>query len=161
MRLLLLAVSCSLLAACQSAPKPEPAGAVATAPAPTPIVVATLPSPTWVRTEIVFTLAPAEAEGMGLAIAEGEWRKFVDEEVTPRFPDGVSVIDGTSQWRADTTTPIERDRTKVLALMHAGSDEALEKVAALLAAFERRFPDQGFRAVEYPLTSTKVRASLR
>jgi hypothetical protein len=142
---------CALLGACQSAPKTEPVATIVDHP----------PLPALARTEIVFTLAPAEAEGMGLAIAEGGWRRFMDEEVTPRFPEQVSVVDGIMQWRADAGAPIDRERSKVLTFVHAEADADRAKVAAILVAFEQRFPDGGYRSVEYPVTSAKQRAPLR
>jgi hypothetical protein len=32
-------------------------------------------------------------------VSDADFTKFLDEEVTPRFPDGLTVIDGGGQWR--------------------------------------------------------------
>src|SRR3569833_1817848 len=46
--------------------------------------------------ELVF----GRNEGDHLAVSEADWRRFIDEEVTPRFPDGLSVMDVQGQWKA-------------------------------------------------------------
>lgn len=45
----------------------------------------------WVDTRLYFGLGPADAADKGTS--EAAWRDFLDKEVTPRFPSGLSVID--------------------------------------------------------------------
>lgn len=47
------------------------------------------------RIELVFGLARRGRPDIG----EAEWRQFLDREVTPRFPDGLTVLAGDGQWR--------------------------------------------------------------
>src|SRR5690606_41197674 len=35
----------------------------------------------------------------GAPVTEAEWAAFLDEKVTPRFPDGLTVLTGNGQWR--------------------------------------------------------------
>ena len=32
-------------------------------------------------------------------VSDAEFKTFLDQEITPRFPDGLTVIDGGGQWR--------------------------------------------------------------
>jgi Protein of unknown function (DUF3574) len=141
-RALPVLVACALLAACQSAPSPE-AKPVAAAPA-------AAPEP-WVRTELYFGIAPAEAEGLGLSAAEGSWRAFLDEEVTPRFPDGFTVLDGQGQWRADERSEIDRIRSRVLVIVHPDTPAKRAGVEAIRAAYRERSGAQSVLAVETPV----------
>src|SRR5690606_25210715 len=52
----------------------------------------------WVRTELYFSLGEW-TEGAPDREAEAAWRGFLDREVTPRFPDGLTVVDVYGQWR--------------------------------------------------------------
>ncbi len=140
-RPLLLLASCVALAACQSAPKSAPVGA---APAAAVVVEK------WVRTELFFGVAPLEAEGLGLSAAEGTWRTFLDEEVTPRFPDGFTVLDGHGQRRENAGAPIERERSKVLVILHPDTAEKRAGIEALRAAYRARTGEKGVLAVETP-----------
>ncbi|MBV9833354.1 MAG: DUF3574 domain-containing protein, partial [Alphaproteobacteria bacterium] len=35
----------------------------------------------------------------GGEVSDAQWRQFLDEVVTPRFPDGLSVLDVYGQWK--------------------------------------------------------------
>src|SRR5215472_9140395 len=52
-------------------------------------------------------------------VSEADWRQFVDEEVTPRFPDGLSVADVYGQWRSPKGDFVRED-SKALFLVLAG-----------------------------------------
>lgn len=47
------------------------------------------------RIELVFGLSLKGRADLG----ETEWNHFLDREVTPRFPDGLTVVAGNGQWR--------------------------------------------------------------
>ena len=51
----------------------------------------------WVDTQLYFGLGPADDASKGLS--EQAWRDFLDKEVTPRFPAGLSVVDVYGQWQ--------------------------------------------------------------
>src|SRR5690606_33904629 len=52
----------------------------------------------WVRSELYFGVGKANVDPGVDAIGEAQWREFLDGEVTPRFPDGLTVVDGYGQW---------------------------------------------------------------
>jgi hypothetical protein len=82
-------------------------------------------------------------------VGEAAWDKFLAREITPRFPDGLTVIDARGQWRDPATRRITREATKLVVLVTPagpspssapGSDVSREKrVAAIVAAYTRRF----------------------
>lgn len=47
------------------------------------------------RTELFFGLSRAD----GPDVTEAEFQGFIDTEVTPRFPDGLTLIDGKGQFK--------------------------------------------------------------
>ena len=47
-------------------------------------------------------------------VSETKWARFLAAEVTPRFPDGFTVLDAKGQWRAPGSQKISRERSKVL-----------------------------------------------
>jgi len=67
------------------------------------------------------------------SVTEAQWKIFLSEEVTPRFPQGLTVWEANGQWRrADGV--IAHERAKVLLLVH---DETPEIHAALMSIIER------------------------
>ena len=143
-----LVAVCVSFAACASAPKP------ATVPAaPTVAVAAEVAPEKWVRTELYFGLAPYEAEGLGLSAAEGTWRAFLDEEVTPRFPDGFTVLDGYGQWREGAGGAIARLRSRVLVIVHPDTAAKRAEIDALREAYRARTDAKSVLAVETPITA--------
>jgi len=52
----------------------------------------------WVRSELYFG-----------AVSDDEWQGFLDNEVTPRFPDGLTVLEGYGQWRNSAGVITEED----------------------------------------------------
>src|SRR5437016_3009112 len=57
------------------------------------------------------------------AVSDAAFRKFTDEEVTPRFPDGLTVLDGGGQWKGPDNKLIrEASKVVVLVLPRHGGD---------------------------------------
>lgn len=76
--------------------------------------------------------------GGALGVSDDDWRRFVDEEVTPRFPDGLTVIDAAGQWRG-ADGAIAREPSKVLLLVLSGAAGEDEKIDAVRQAYRARF----------------------
>lgn len=69
---------------------------------------------------------------------EVRWRQFLAREVTPRFPDGLTVYETTGQWRDPSTKVITRERSRVLRLV-APADTPPDMIAAIAEAYKRDF----------------------
>jgi hypothetical protein len=74
-------------------------------------------------------------------VSELEWQVFLRDEVTPRFPDGLTVWDAHGQWRAPGGT-IDHERTKVLLLVHPDSAEARAAIFELIGSYRKTFDQQ-------------------
>ncbi|MCX5114127.1 DUF3574 domain-containing protein [Streptomyces sp. NBC_00378] len=57
----------------------------------------------------------------GSDVTDHQFRAFIDEEVTPRFPNGLTIQDGRGQWR-DSNGIIERERSYELTLLYPASE---------------------------------------
>jgi Protein of unknown function (DUF3574) len=102
----------------------------------------------WVDTRLYFGLGPADDPGKG--ISEARWRAFLDREVTPRFPSGLSVIDVYGQWQGKNEHAPERLRSKVLIIDYPDSQENRDKIDAIRAAWKRMTGDQSVMRVTVP-----------
>ena len=102
----------------------------------------------WVETNLYFGLGPADHPDQG--ISETEWRAFLDREVTPRFPSGLSVADVYGQWQSKGQAQVERLHTKMLIILHSDSAENRAKIDAIRAAWKTKTGDQSVLRVTEP-----------
>lgn len=73
-------------------------------------------------------------------VSEAEWRGFLSDTVTPAFPDGLSVLDASGQWRRPGGRIVSED-SKVLVLVLPGASlaEARERLRPVEDAWTSRF----------------------
>ena len=71
-------------------------------------------------------------------VTEADFRRFVDEELTPRFPDGLTVLDGGGQWRGDANKLV-REASKVVLIVLPKGRDASGRIEAVRSAYKQRF----------------------
>lgn len=69
----------------------------------------------WLRCELYFGIGTFGAPDDG--VGEIRWGAFLDREVTPRFPDGLTVLDAYGQWRRHPGEEPSRLRSKMLVIL--------------------------------------------
>ena len=74
-------------------------------------------------------------------VSELEWQVFLRDEVTARFPDGLTVWDAQGQWR-NAGGAIGQERSKVLLLVHADTDAARAAVMSVIAKYRQSFEQE-------------------
>jgi Protein of unknown function (DUF3574). len=102
----------------------------------------------WVDVRLFFGMGPADHPEQG--VSEAKWRAFLDEEVTPRFPDGLSVADVYGQWQGRDQRRVERLRSKMLMILCIDSQENRAKMDAIRSAWKQRTGDQSVLRVIEP-----------
>ena len=88
------------------------------------------------KTTLYFGLTRASG-----AISELDWQIFLRDEVTRRFPEGLTAWEAEGQWRNPGGT-IDHERSKVLLLVHADTVEARRAVQDVIATYRRQFDQQ-------------------
>jgi Protein of unknown function (DUF3574) len=79
-------------------------------------------------------------------VSETDFRKFVDEELTPRFPDGLTVLDGGGQWRGKDEVLIREASKVVLIVLPKGRDSGA-RIEAVRDAYKIRFRQESVLVV--------------
>ena len=87
-----------------------------------------------VRAELIF----GRNLKTGGTVSEAAWRRFVAQEIAPRFPDGFTVLDGRGQWR-DPQGRVVREASKVLLVAMPDDPERRARLAAIAEAYKRAF----------------------
>ena len=96
---------------------------------------------TMLRSELYFAAVDRQA-----------WDEFLSEEVTPRFPDGLSWYKVNGQWRGPSGKP-EKLPSRIMILIHADNSANHEALATIGRLFQERF---GFAVLH---VQSPVRAS--
>jgi Protein of unknown function (DUF3574) len=74
-----------------------------------------------------------------MAVTEDEWTSFLDQEITPRFPDGLTVFNAAGQWRDQASNKIVREPSKIVLIVLPGKAEDLPRVNEIAQAYKTRF----------------------
>lgn len=102
---------------------------------------------------IETTLYFGMALGEGGKVSDEEWSDFLTRVVTPRFPDGFTVIDAYGQWRdpADANAPIVREATKILVVVHPATAETEASIAEVKSIYRDLFAQKSVFHTEAPV----------
>ena len=73
------------------------------------------------------------------SIPEAAWRQFLQDTVTPRFPQGFTVIDSTGQWRNPQTQIVTRQRSAVVNIVAPNTPDTLHELDEIADAYKREF----------------------
>jgi len=84
----------------------------------------------------------------GGEVSDAQWRRFLDEVVTPRFPDGLSVLDVSGQWKSTRTGAIARERSKLLSIIVPDAAAAAAQFEAIKTAYKQRFRQESVLQAE-------------
>ncbi len=95
-----------------------------------------------VRTELYFGLSTTG----GGEITEEQFDAFVAQVITPRFPDGLTIVDGIGQWR-EPDGHISHERSKLLILLHEPGSAAAAAIEEIRAQYKSRFKQESVMRV--------------
>lgn len=71
-------------------------------------------------------------------VSDDEWRRFLADTVTPRFPAGLTAWQAHGQWRGASGI-IEQEHSHVLAIIHSGSVADEQALASIVATYKTQF----------------------
>ena len=89
-----------------------------------------------IRTTLYFGLSRPKG-----SVSELEWQIFLRDEVTKRFPDGLTVWQAEGQWLTPAGS-IDREQSKVLLLVHGDTAAERQSVQAVVQAYRKAFDQQ-------------------
>jgi hypothetical protein len=95
---------------------------------------------------VVTELFLGQTRPDGSRISAGEWDAFLREIVTPLFPSGLTILDGSGQWQGDDGK-IGREPAKVLIIVRPGG-AGDEGIGAIIAPYKTRFAQESVLRVE-------------
>ena len=85
----------------------------------------------------------------GPEVTDRQFLAFVDREVTPSFPDGLTIQEGRGQWR-DSHGMIERERSYELILLYPASEARLRdpQIERIRETYEKAYAQDSVARLE-------------
>ncbi|HXA19215.1 MAG TPA: DUF3574 domain-containing protein [Thermoanaerobaculia bacterium] len=74
-------------------------------------------------------------------VTDAEWQQFLADEITARFPSGLTTWEASGQWR-DEHNVIERERTHIVQLVHPAGGDVEGRITAIIALYRKRFAQE-------------------
>jgi hypothetical protein len=90
------------------------------------------------RERLVADLMFGRNIGGALGVSERAFARFVDGEVTPRFPEGLTIVDTRGQYRSSAGAMI-REPGKLITIVLTGEARDLPRLSEVAEAYKRRF----------------------
>ena len=88
-----------------------------------------------------YRLFFGRSQGTVEVVTDAAWRAFLAEEITPRFPDGLTVMDAAGQWR-DASGTLVRERSKVLLILAESGPSGMQRTDEIMQAYKRMFDQE-------------------
>ena len=100
------------------------------------------------RTELFFGTAKAD----GTVVTDVEFNLFIDDTVTPRFPDGLTLLKADGQFR-DANGTIVKEASFVLILLYPleGFVESSQKINVIRESYKEQFLQESVLRVDDPI----------
>jgi hypothetical protein len=98
------------------------------------------------RTELFF--GTAKPDGV---VTDAEFLAFVDQEITPRFPDGLTLLEADGQFRGEDDV-IVKEKSFVLILLYPLEDfrASSRKINAIRRLYRQQFQQQSVLRADDP-----------
>ena len=98
----------------------------------------------WVKYELYM----GRGNQSGEVVDDAAWDAFLADTVTPRFPDGLTVLDARGQWR-DSEGLISRERSKLLVVLAPPGGGEMRLIDEVTDEYKRRFGQESVLRVVY------------
>lgn len=79
-------------------------------------------------------------------ISEAGWNMFLSDTITPRFPDGLTVLEAKGQWRGADHI-VSREDARVVEIMHEPSPAADAAIDAIAEAYKAQYGQEAVMVV--------------
>lgn len=107
----------------------------------------------WVRGELYFGTTRDD----GTAYTPEEFDAFLDTEITPRFPDGLTLLTGLGQWQGEGDDEVLQERSQLLIILYPqeAAVESSAKLEEIRDLYETQFNQFSvLRADAYPVCTS-------
>lgn len=99
---------------------------------------------------LVAELLYGRNQGSTLRVTDAEWQVYVAEELTTRFPDGLTVVDALGQWQDAGGRGLVREPSKLVLIAATPGPATDAKLTAAITAYKIRFAQDAVGLIRRP-----------
>ena len=88
--------------------------------------------------------------GDRIGVSEIEWGRFVDREITPRFPAGLTVFNASGRWQDRSNNKIVHEPSKIVQIVLSGEVDDIPRLNEIAEAYKSRFKQQSVGVIVRP-----------
>ena len=98
---------------------------------------------------LFFGRSEHNAQGDTIMTVDDEaWEQFLKHEITPRFPDGLTVLDARGQFKTPSGT-ILKEHTKVVIILVPPGGDSMNRIDEIVHTYGQKFQQRFFlRTIE-------------
>lgn len=90
----------------------------------------------FVKDELYFGLSKP-----GGTVTEAEWQSFLSRVITPRFPEGLTVVDAYGQY-LNKKNQLSKEKTKLVILIYQDSQVKNRSIEEIIAKYKQEFQQE-------------------
>ena len=90
---------------------------------------------------VEYQLFMGRSNASGEIVDDAAWAAFLVDTVTPRFPDGLTVLDGQGHWRGSQGIAYQ-ERSKLLVVLAPPGDGPMGLTIEISDEYKRRFSQE-------------------
>ena len=99
------------------------------------------PCPSGTEQWVEYRLFMGRGGEAGEVVTDADWEAFLAGTVTPRFPDGLTVLDARGQWR-DQGGALQTERSKLLVILAPPGDDGERRIDEISKEYISRFQQE-------------------
>jgi hypothetical protein len=88
--------------------------------------------------------------GTRTGVTQTQWDRFLEREISPRFPEGLTVVDAVGRWRDPVRNRVVRERSKIVTLMLRDDSKDMQRLDEIVETYKRRFQQQSVGVIIRP-----------
>ncbi len=77
----------------------------------------------------------------GGMVSDSEWQQFLNSQITPRFPDGLTVVDAYGQY-LNSAGKLTLEKTKLVILIYKNSPDKNKAIQAIIDRYKQKFQQE-------------------
>lgn len=89
----------------------------------------------------------------GGEVSDAQWTMFVEEVITPRFPDGFSIFHADGAWKGDDGRTVS-EKSIVFEVTHPRDPATDRKIEEIAKAYRDRFHQEAVLQLRTPAKTT-------